>query len=110
MPDWVKLCGTLGVPPSFFWDNTMNDFLSWVEGHKERIENDRYFSMYQTSLIYNTLRNQWGDNGTVTVDELMGKKKDEIEEEDKFRFSDFASKEQFDEFIRERKQKRGELK
>jgi hypothetical protein len=93
------MCGALGVPPSFFWDNTMCDFLCWIEGYKDKVEAERHFSMYQTSLIYNTLRNQWGDNGTVTVEELLGKKK----EEDKVKLSDFANEEQFKEYMRERR-------
>lgn len=81
----------------------MNDFLSWIEGAQEKYEADKYFSMYQTSLLFNSLRNQWGDNGTVTVEELLGKKKPEM----KLSLSDFASKEQFDEYMRQLKERQG---
>jgi N-acetylneuraminic acid mutarotase len=91
------------VPPSFYWDNTMADFLDWVEGARERKENEQYFSMYQTSLLYNTLRNQWGKNDIITVEELLGKEKKVINEV--ISLSDFSNKEQFDEYM---KKKRGE--
>lgn len=79
----------------------MNDFLSWVEGVRERQEVERHFSMYQTSLLFNAIRNQWGDNGIISVDELMGKNTEEKEET--VSLSDFASKEQFDEYMRQRR-------
>ena len=91
------------MPPSFYWDNTMNDFLSWVEGARERQESDRYFSMSQTCLVVNAIRNQWGDNGFISVDELMGRK---TEDDDKVALSDFASKEQFDEYMRQRRREK----
>lgn len=82
----------------------MNDFLSWIEGARERQESDRHFSMYQTSLLFNSIRNQWGDNGFITVDELMGKTAKEQDE--KVSLSDFASKEQFDKYMRQRRREK----
>lgn len=81
----------------------MQDFLSWIEGAREKQESDQYFQMYNTSLLYNTLRNQWGKNDIITVEELLGKEK--TVKCDIISLDDFANKEQFDEYM---KKKRGE--
>lgn len=83
----------------------MKDFLSWVEGHTERKESEQYFSMYQTCLLFNSIRNVLADNGTISVDELLGKTKVNNE---KLSLSDFANKQQFDAYMKELRE-RGEL-
>lgn len=80
----------LGVPPSFYYDNTMKDFLKYIEGWHDNREGQKWFDMYQTSLLLNTLRNQWGKAKHISVEELLGKPATTIDIRDEFEtFEDF---------------------